>query len=204
MSKKIYGLVSSLGVLTGFFTNFVAAFKKRGGTDEELHQILVGSGSEEFTSQVVNLAVKIAERISDSFHVVVDYSKTLTEMISAGNYDWVNSEINQDRLLVQDSVEAINIELIHYDKHMKADDIILDLDTRGLRPATLPELLAFGATYMKEQRKFSIVALGSVWLGRHSLRYALYLGSNDFGRKLNLSLWDIGWDSDYLFAAVRK
>lgn len=193
-----------MGVLTGFGTAFATAFKKRGGTDEDLHQLLVGSKSEDFIAKIVDLAMKMVNVVRDGFRVVVDYAKSLSAMIAAGNYDWVNSDISEKNFPVkgQGKVE-LNTELIHYDKSMGSDDIVRDMESRNLRPATLPELLAFGETYPDKQREFPVVALASVWQAWFGFRYVAYLSLGS-RRSLFLFVWSGDWCGDYRFLAVRK
>jgi len=206
MSKKNASvLVSAMGVLTGFGTAFAAAFKKRGGRDEDLHQLLVGSKSDDFIAKIVDLAMKMVNAVRDSFYIVVDYSKSLAQMIQSGNYDWVNDNITSSHFPIQVQGKAeLNPELIHYGKYMDSDDIVRDMDNRGLRPATLPELLAFGATYPDKQREFPIVALGSVWRYWYGSRDVACLYGVGSGRGLGLVVWGSGWYDGYRFLAVRK
>jgi len=194
-----------MGALLGFITSFVSAFQKRGGTDELLHELLVGKQSEDFINQVADLAMKMVKTVRDGFWVVVDYSKSLTEMISAGNYDWVNSDISEKNFPVngKGQIES-NIELIHYGKSMSSEDVIQDMETKGLRPATLSELLAFGKSYPDKQREFPIVALGSVWRNLFGTRFVAFLSSFDSKRLLHLCIWGGGWVESCRFAAVRK
>jgi len=206
MSKKNASvLVSAAGVIGGFIDKLVAAFKKVGGTDDQLHQLLVGKQSEEFIAKVADLAMKMAKVVRDGFRIVVDYSKSLVHMIAAGDYDWVNSDISEDHFLVrgQGKVE-LNPELIHYGKFMDSDDIVRDMDNRGLRPATLPELLAFGATYPDKQREFPIVALGSVWRPWGGIRCVACLCGAGSRRVLFLFVWGGFWHGGFRFLAVRK
>jgi len=76
----------------------------------------------------------------------------------------------------------------------------------NLRPATLPELLAFGAKYPDKQKEFPIMALGSVWIDPDGDRRVHSLGWVEGERELHL-----GWDKpgyvwgDYCrFLAVSK
>jgi len=204
MSKKSL-LVSAMGVLTGFGTAFAAAFKKRGGTDEELHQLLVGNKSDDFISQIADLAMKLAGKACDKFKVVVDYSRSLAEMIQSGKYEWVKPDITDKHFPIQGQGQVeLDIELVHYGKFMQSDEIIQDLDNRGLRPATLPELLAFGVKYPEKQREFPIVALGSLWRAWDGFHYVAYLYDSGSGRGLDRGIWAAGWGSGYRFAALRK
>jgi len=144
--------------------------------------------------------------MEDTFPVIVNYSKSLAEMIQAGKYDWVNSDITDKHFPVKGSGRVeLNAELIHYGKCMCSDTIIQDLDQRGLRPATLAELLAFGEKYPDEQRKYTIVELGSVWQYWVAGRSVAYLCCGVSGRGLDLPLQcEVDWHACYRFLAFRK
>jgi len=139
------------------------------------------------------------------FRVTVDYTKTLVEMIKAGNYDWVDSDITDKNFPLQGQGQVeLNIKLINYGKFMDSAEIIRDLDNRGLRPATLPELLAFGSKYPEKQREFPIVALGSLWRYWHGPRSVECLRGSGSKRILVLGTWGGGWNGYYHYAALRK
>lgn len=206
MSKKkdVPLLMSAAGVIGGLADKLVAKFKALGALNE-LHELMVGERSEEFVSQVVDLATKMVGAVRDGFHIVVDYSKSLADMILAGAYDWVNSDITSEHFPVKGKGKVeLNPELVHYGQGMSSDEIVQDMDKRGLRPGTLAELLAFGAKYPDKQREFPIVALGSVWQVRDGNRFVAFLHSNDSKRKLFLNVWDGDWCGGYRFLAFRK
>jgi hypothetical protein len=207
MSKKnVSGFVSALGALLDFVIRLMAAFTKLGGTDEQFHELITGKKSEEFINQVVNLAMKSVDTVRDGLRIVVDYSRSLAKMIEAGNYDWVHSNITDKHFPVKGSgLVGLATEIIYYGKHVSSSDIIKDLDSRGLRPATLAELAAFGEIYPDKQREFSIAALGSVWhRDDNGHDYVACLYSDAPYRSLNLSHWDGLWQSEYRFLAIRK
>jgi hypothetical protein len=138
------------------------------------------------------------------FSLTVDYSLTLMQMIDAGRYDWINSDITSKRFPVQgQGKQELTAELVHFDRSISSDDAVAELDRRGLRPATITELLAFGVAYPEEQRKFPIVALGSVTevFGR---RFVPYLYRDGAGRDLYLDWLDGGWAGGCRFLAVRN
>jgi hypothetical protein len=83
--------------------------------------------------------------------------------------------------------------------------VIKEFEARNLRAATLPELLACGATYPEKQREYPIFAFGSVWQ-HHNGRHVPYLNAYKFGslRQLNLNRVVSRWDGFCRFAAVRK
>ena len=143
--------------------------------------------------------------LQNIFRIVVDYSKSLAEMIRAGNYNDVDDDITGSHFPVkgQGNVE-LEVEIVHYDKSMTSEDIVRDMESRGLRSATLPELLAFGAFFPDKQREFLIMALGSVWRERNVIRFVACLDSGSSERKLTLAIWSGYWDKYYHFLAVRK
>lgn len=141
---------------------------------------------------------------SDFFSVVVDYTQSLAAMIKAGKYDWVNPDITEQHFPVKPGSKDVSIELVHFDRVMTSDEVLTELDRKGLRPATLPEVLAFGAKYPEKQREFPIVALGSVWRGWNGFRFVPYLWSDAGERGLSLDWLDRRWSGRYRFAAVRK
>ena len=73
----------------------------------------------------------------------------------------------------------------------------------GYQPAKIQHLMAYGTKFPEEQRKFPIVALGSVALvGRY--RRVAYLHRNGAQRALSLRRRDGDWEGFYRFLAVRN
>ncbi len=141
------------------------------------------------------------------YQLTVDYSQSLEGMIKAGKYDWVNSNITRDNFPTNHhGMQTIEVELIHFGKELTTQEIEVELENQSLRPATLKELLAFGAKYPDKQREYSIVALGSGWVDPIGRRYVPYLVQDGDVRDLNLS-WDdpyFKWEGSYRFLAVSK
>jgi hypothetical protein len=135
-----------------------------------------------------------------SYPVSIDYRASLAAMIKAGRYDRVNSDITEKHFPVTPGDTDVVIELVHLNRDIFARDAFAELDRSGFRPATLPELLAFGAKYPEKQREFPIVALGSVWWCCIGDRYVPYVCE----RNLNLNWFDRWWSARCRWAAVRK
>jgi hypothetical protein len=129
---------------------------------------------------------------------------SLREMVEAGHYDWVNDDITAERFPIKGSgsVET-SFELVHFNRNIESDEAVKEMAKRGLRPADLAELLAFGAAFPEEQRKYPIVELGSVARIGGS-RYVACLYRDDSRRSLSLLRWGGSWDADYRFLAVRN
>lgn len=174
-----------------------------------------------------------------TFKVIVDYTKPLADMIVDGKYDDVNLDITAEHFPIDtrhqssaDDVarasEEIKIRLVHLGRDAKTAEVEAEFDKTGLRPVTLPELLALYAAYPDLQRKYQtepIVALGSVWrMPEDDLRkfeknaiisFCRYpdcdlcvpmLDEYNKGRRLILRWCGpmFGWGSHHRFAAVRK
>ncbi len=175
-----------------------------GGSDDDIRRI---ETDKTLRRSIVELIVKARKEVKGLFRVTVDYSQTLEQMIATGKYDWKNPDITAKHFPVSSSksgTEEMAIELIKFDRDMQSDDVVCELDKMGLRPADLPELLAFGAKYPEKQHEFPIIALGSVWQGWDGNRLVPYLDSDSGGRNLGTDFFGSRWDSLYRFAAVRK
>jgi hypothetical protein len=177
------------------------AVEMRGGTYAHVHRLSRPDGEE--------LIVKIADLIvgarAEVFKVVVDYSQTLADMIAAGKYDWVNSDITQEHFPVkgEGKVES-ELVLVHLNRTASTEEVLKELDNRGLQPATIAELLAFGAKYPDKQKEFPIIALGSVWQPPHGHRLVAYLHEHASDRHLYLFWYERGWPGSSRFLASRK
>lgn len=146
------------------------------------------------------------KKSTNSFIITVDYSLLIEEMIEAGKYDWKNDNITAENFPHDSTLGEVEIEAeyVHYNRNMGYDAVIDDLNARGMRPATMVELLVFGAAFPDEQRKFPIVALGSVCEDRGGGRYVGCLYRSGSERDLNFHYVASDWGAYYRFLAVRK
>ena len=206
--KDVSLLVSALGVLMSIITALVSAVRKQGGMDADIYRLATPEGEsllDKIAALIVQAGKPIEQLAENCYKVLVDYEQTLQQMIANGKYDYVNSDINQSNFPVSgNGKQEVVVELVHYGRDMETDDVLKDLESKGMRPAILPELLAFGATHTEKQREFPIVALGSVWRGRDGGRRVPCLGRCGSGRWLRLYWDDEGWGDGCRFAAVRK
>ncbi len=140
---------------------------------------------------------------NNTYPVVVDYGKSVEEMVRLGKYSWSDGGITSKKFPTKRTgKEEIQIVLVHFDQFISTEEAIKELDEMGFRPAELRELLAFGEKYPNIQRKFPVVALGSVRQRPDDRCYVQYLSKIGCERDLILDLgWDI-WREPCRFAAV--
>ncbi len=147
---------------------------------------------------------------SDTSTILVDHGLTLEQMIHAGKYEWINSEIDFHQFPVQgEGRVAYEARLFHFAGSVSSQDAekkIVEADTaHPWRPARIEHLLAFGAAYPAEQRNHPILALGSVgdaaFFGKRNVPY---LYRRITGRSLHLDWWCNDWTPLYRFLAVRE
>lgn len=204
-------MMSGAGWIGSFVCKLTKALRKKGVSNEQIHEFVKeGEAPDALVEKVASVlaeVIQVMQRVEDIFCFFVDYSMTFEQMIAAGRYDLKNSEITEKHFLIPPSKRGkkeVAIELIHFNRDMESYDVLRELDLMGLRPAELPELLAFGAAYPEKQREFPIVALGSVLQGLGGCRYVAYLFRRVGERRLDLQRRSDGWSSSCRFAAVRK
>ncbi len=145
----------------------------------------------------------LRKALAAMYHLVVDYTQSIQQMIAAGHYNWVNSDIEKNFSVQGSGRVELETELIHLNCFIGSDEALKELDRLGYRAAIAEELLAFGATYPEKQREFPIVALGTARLvgGYRRVLCLWYVRS---GRDLDLYWFGGGWGDSYRFLAVRK
>jgi len=88
--------------------------------------------------------------LNKEFSLVVDYTKTIGEVIANGQYDWVNRDtysINSSNLSETVKIIEINTKLFHFDSSIYADKVKCKMHMSGYRPATLIELLILDTSH---------------------------------------------------------
>ncbi|MES2203203.1 MAG: hypothetical protein V4474_02720 [Patescibacteria group bacterium] len=156
----------------------------------------------------VRKALRLGVALPENIPLSVDYGQSLEQMIAAGNYDWKNDDITAKKFpVVGEGIEQFETRVVHFNRTISSEEAVEAIKNinaeNPLEPAKIEHLLAFGAKYPEEQRKYPIIALGSVAevLGDRGVPY---LGRDDARRILGLHWWDFDWDDYYRFLAVRK
>lgn len=143
------------------------------------------------------------------YRATVDYDQSLSQMITAGKYDAVTPFIGRyDRKFSRDTwptgKRVREFILLHSDERLTTSQALKQMDNWNLRPATLPELAAFGAAYPDRQRSCHVIALGS-WRTLSDGQKSPYLSTHLGERHLSLGERDDGyggWYAPSCFLAV--
>lgn len=134
-----------------------------------------------------------------TYHVRVDYSQSLQEMVEAGRYGWVNPSITQENFPIENKgTQEVDLVLVDPEKDVKTKEAEDEIKIRCLRPANIAELLAFGARYPDLRKKLSIVALGSVRVHSENISHVPCF---DLFR-LNLQYYEREWAGYWQFLAA--
>jgi hypothetical protein len=152
---------------------------------------------------------KSLELASWQFHVKVDYDQfqpSLEELKTQFDHVFENGFRNVSFKHIDNLKDQIfesgeiPFKLFEIKEEMKAENIIKNMDKEGLRPATYEELLSFAKSFPDEQKKYYIVALGSV----DDFKSVPYLYWTTSKRTLSLEMSrDLCWP-DNRFLATRK
>jgi len=190
--------------ISAIFQSLLDKVKKRGYSDEEILRVASTQG-DQLLDKFADVMAAAARKPREGFSVPVDYDLSVEEAIAAGDYQAVNANITSRNFSSKRKGRAeLQVFLVKFDQRMSSQDVMRELESENLRPAELPELLAFGAKYPDMQRKFSIVGMGSVWRDRKGYDNVPCLYEASEGRYLDLHWWDDGWYSYSRFAAIRK
>ena len=191
MARPKSEFLKAMGTGWEIFQSIANEVLSLGGNDEHLRRVLTSK----------TLRRQIAELIVGSVKSAVS---SLADMITLGHYDWVNSDITEANFpMPANLVLGADPKLYHFDHDISSEKAIKEMDEDGYRPATIWDLLDFGAKNPELQRQFPIVALGSV-AGFGGRRSVAYLSRGGAERNLRLDWFDRGWFRTFRFLAVRK
>lgn len=189
------------GIGIVYYYQSVVKVRKAGGTDEDIHCLATPEG-ETTLEKMADIIVGVKRQ---AFKVMVDYTKSLKEMIKAGQYDWVNNGITSDHFPITGSGQKEKeITLFHFNRGISSDNAVVEMEEAGYRPALVEELLALGAAEKELQKQFPINALGSLWQPPDGRRFVPSLDWGSGGRGLSLGWFEGDWVGSWRFAAVRN
>ncbi len=204
--QEIVEVISNNDFTRDLFRALAYAVIARGGTMQHLRRIV---NEKDLQNQIADLVVTAKD--SPKFSALVVYAIPAMDELKRRFPAYVNPSFGQDITFepikvcenISRETREVEFEYVHLDRDASNDEVLAEIDKRGLRPALPEELFAFNATYPEEMTKFPIVALGS---GADVCGHCnvAYLWCTDPGRSLDLNYVDFGWHDHYRFLAVRK
>ena len=184
---------------------------ERGQTQEEMLKDMM-NGDKELPREKSKGKKISKEKLKSevaNFEVVVDYNKSLAEMVKAGGYHWVSEGIIKKYFPIQGvGLQKTELALVHLNGKVKTKEIRKFTESKNLIvPKGIEHLLALGATYPEIQEEFPVVVLCD-FLGPNygdSVYPYLYINTSRM-RALFLDRFadDHLWDASCRFLAVRK
>lgn len=151
------------------------------------------------------LPIKASAQIDNTYHLSVDYGRSVKEGVKAGRYNSADSDINSNNFQTnRNGIANIEVKLVHFNQRINITEVLREFERMGYRPADLHELLAFGEKYQEAQRDFPILALGSIWRDNINYFHVPCIYGDGWGRFLGTCWVGCNWDEPNRFAAVRK
>jgi hypothetical protein len=148
--------------------------------------------------------VKMSEAMQTISVPVTQVIRSFKDMIEKGNYDWVSPDIREEFFPIpKDLMLGAEQKLFHFNRVISSGDAFKEMEKEGFHPATIWDLLDFGAKNPEEQRKFRIAALGSI-VEFPGSRLVIYLSGSTSHRHIKLRLFGNDWDNNSRFLAIRK
>lgn len=138
--------------------------------------------------------------------VPVEYQRPLKELVSELQFNSVDKDLTEENFQETRVIAPeVDLEVIHFNREMLSKEVLEEFEKSGLRPANLPEALAFARVCPNEQQKYSIAVLGSRTASdkRICSRVAVLWGNQD-RRELRLDWYDGAWHEFYRFLAAKK
>lgn len=202
MKRKPAEIVSGVGVFVSLITELDKRVRTKGGTNEDWHRLVKPEG-ESTLDRIADLIV-LPGNLGDIYPVSIQRA-SLEEMIAAGHYDWVNSNITAEHFPLDDSQFGdFKLVLVHLNRVATTPEVLAYMKERNLEPGKIGHLLGFGAKNPEIQREFPILALGSSWVDPGGGSGVPGLGSIAPDRVLLLHWNDDHWSDNCRFLALSK
>jgi hypothetical protein len=169
--------------------------------------VAAANGDESILMKIVRGVVKITLTVVSylvaKYTQLVKYSRTIEQLVKAGNYDYANPDITSKNFpSSEEGNKDVEFGLFHFNRDISSDDSIEGMKAEGYRPATAKETLSFGEKNPKLQLEYPIVGLGSV-VELDGDRQVVYLIRNGSNREARLYYYDDDWHDSFRFLGVR-
>ncbi len=161
----------------------------------------------------VRNALRLGAIKPDTFILTVDYGtqerpRNLEEMICAGLYGLRNMEVHEGNFPIRgDGKQSYEAKLFHFNYQISSSQAEREIKASDLanpwKSARIEHLLAFGEKFPDEQRKYSVISLGSS-AGLNADQHVPCLRMQGSERQLSIGWRGNGWAPQYRFLAIRR
>ncbi|MDP2587572.1 MAG: hypothetical protein Q8P33_02245, partial [bacterium] len=181
---------------------FIKALEDLGATDEDFDKI----DNHELVRELAKSFLGARAVVHQGLRVVLDRTKTVKQLVSDGQCDWRNDEINANIKLVGTGPDEVWVEYVHLGREASDAEVDAEHERQGLTPIEPEYMLALGAQHPEEQRKHPIASMYTAWAGPDRDQRLLYIFTGRHGRDLDLGCRFTGgrWSGCTRFAARRK
>jgi hypothetical protein len=172
--------------------------------EQELNRRIL-EGTLDINSVLSDLQKLIEGKSFKSNILQISSSVSLSDRITLGKYDWVNSDITEKNFPdKEDGDYEVEYRIFHFNRSISSESIMAEMEKEGFKPANILELLKLGEIQPNLQKEFPIVALDSNWIDQDDVHNVLIIRS-DCGRRILILNWlNYEWDERYRFLGVRK
>ena len=140
---------------------------------------------------------------ADHGRVTADPAISLPDLQAGGDYAFVNPQVTEANFSNHAGATSFNASILHFAGIVTPRQVLDEMGRRAMRPATITELAAFGATRPPTSGSvpFAVIALGSLW--KPSSRHAAApQWREDQGRRsLNVKWVGPGWYNEVFLGA---
>jgi hypothetical protein len=145
-----------------------------------------------------------------TYPVMVNRDLTIAERVTARQFTWVNSNINDSNFTFYGTgIDTVTMEFVAHQGEAHISVMLAELEKHGLRPATLQELMAFGEHYTSPTSELPILSIESaIYLesavGQAQYPYVIPSQSKGEQPSLQISAVDMSWRIPCYIAGIRE
>lgn len=162
-------------------------------------------GVDDLLAGITHVVTKAVSYTVATFTITVDETLSVEDDVKKGKFEWDHSHVTSKRLPNPTGGQKSDKEvtLFFFKYVVTSKEAIVEMDNAGYKPANFWDLIGLAAKEPDLQRKYSIVALGSVYK-YGDCRFVPCLGEYSSGRELSERYFDDEWNHEYRLLAVRK
>lgn len=129
--------------------------------------------------------------------------EAFAEYRTSGGKTWVWDEMENNMPYSTPKAETLDVMIMNFNKGIKSDEALAEMDNLSVRPLTYEELIQYGIAHPSRQEQKWLIGLGT----KHTLGgrpLAPVLGFDGGVRDLDAVRWGGEWGDGYRFPVVRK